>query len=124
MRKIISICLILCFSSFVHAEESYEKAQELSKYINKEFGVSPNALFYLIQYDDNSYLPLEAYKMMGYYKYFEELEKNGYIKIHIVTSMPDGRKMGEQIQPVPTLKGWGVKNGLAPQQGHQPSPTS
>jgi hypothetical protein len=114
MKNIISFFIILTLSFFSYAEGSYDKAKKLSQYIVEEFGVSPKALSFLLTYDENSYLPLATYKKVGYYKYFEELEDNGYIQIHIVTTLPNGKKMEEQIQPKPTLKGWSVKKGIEP----------
>ena len=113
MNKILLILLISCASiSFAEApktnDEAINNVSELNKTSVETLGVSLIALSYLINSDYQSYMPVKYYK--DKMKYYEELEKAGYISIEYVERVfPDSPDPQKMFQAIPTIKGGSIK---------------
>ena len=113
----MNICKILILSTLflsqpLFADDLMDKAKRLNNQSIELLGINLIALNYLMDADLYSYLPYEHYKKNGDYKYFEELEKAGYIKIEIVGGLPDGTGRGKQIRLLPLMKGLEVQTAI------------
>ena len=114
MKKLLWVFLLFVSFSVFSAENIEGNAKQLHDYTQKLLGISPKALAYLIQTSKGSYYPVEIYKQLGEYKYFEELERNGFIQIELVGGLPDGASGEAMAMLIPTKKGQSVKSTLVP----------
>ena len=115
MKKIIVLVVFLSATAFAKVPESNELILKNTAVINQQtlekLGVSLMALSYLLQADYQSYMPVRFYKHQM--KYYEELQKAGYIHINYVKKvMPGNPEPQEMFQAIPTIKGGLIKAEL------------
>jgi hypothetical protein len=104
--------LLICISHSAVSDDILDRTHAINQKSLELLGVDLMALSYLMKANLNSYLPLETYKKRGEYKYFEQLEENGYIRIEIVDDLPDGSGQGQQIRLLPLMKGLEVQTAI------------
>lgn len=109
MRKLIATFLLLVSFTATSSENIKEKASQLRESTQILLGISPKALAFLLQTTPGSHYPLEIYKQMGDYKYFEELESSGYATIKVVGGLPDKTSDETMARLIPTDKGQRVR---------------
>jgi len=89
------------------------KAQALDKKAVQWLGVDLKALSYLVLADFDSESPYTVHIDNSQFKYYEQLEKAGYIKIEVIDGSPDGSASGKQLKLVPLMKGLEVQAAVS-----------
>lgn len=97
----------------IDSAEINRKVEDLNVQSLKSFGVSLNALLYLVESSPNSYLLLWHLEETGSINYIRELENKGYIKVEIVTGLPDGNEKNEKFLRIKAIdKGIELKRSI------------
>lgn len=109
MRKLLATFLLLVSFTATSSENIREKAIQLRESTQTLLGISPKALSFLLHTKPGSHYPLEIYKQIGDYKYFEELERSGYATIKVVGGLPDKTTSEAMARLIPTDKGQRVR---------------
>jgi len=112
VKKLITIIFILISFNAISAESIKKNAEQLNKKTHELLGISPRALGFLLEATPGSFYPAVIYKQNGGYKYFEELERNGYVTLKIVGGLPDRMSNETMVQLIPSKKGEVVKCAL------------
>ncbi len=110
MFNLVKILILLCIvsSNLSSAElDVQKKLEEINQLSKDSFGISVNALMYLSEITQTSYLPFDFLEKNQKLKYILELDLNGYVKMHKVQGLPDGTQNNmEFVNIIPLLKGF------------------
>jgi hypothetical protein len=88
---ILSLSLISASACAAPSEKTLtDKARALNAQVRADFGVSLGALPLLLDASPNGFFPVEMLESAGKWGGYKELEKAGYIRIELMTGLPDG----------------------------------
>ena len=106
---------IFAGSSLADELSIQEKINQLNQATIASIGVSLNALSYLIDASEYSYMPLRYLQKSGDIEYVKELEKAGYVRMVIHDELPYAdteEKRQKQVQIIPLYTGVEIQQGM------------
>jgi uncharacterized protein with GYD domain len=119
MMRLVLLLLAAFFSALTAGAVAADVAQirqrvaELNKQSITFFGVSLNALRYLVDADAGNYLHLGHLEQSGNIKFIRELESKGYVRTQVVKALPDGTQRSETfLQVVPVGEGAEIQRSI------------
>lgn len=107
------VLLLICSSLQAVAQDHVARAQRLNEQSIKLLGVDLATMVWLLQARDGSYLLKSALEKSGDYARLQALQKQGYLRIQIVTGLPDGtERKTDFVRLMPTLTEFEILEAL------------
>ncbi len=107
-KPLIGCIFVLLSCSLQHAvaQDHVSRARTLNEQSIKLLGVDLATMVWLLQAREGSYLLKSALEKSGDYARLQALQKQGYLRIQIVTGLPDGtERKTDFVRIMPTLTG-------------------